>query len=314
MVREALFLNSRVRRSLAAATSILSLAIAGCGGSDDPPAGPAEPAAMVSSASGAFTLTTFAGDAQAGLRFAGFVTEGTVVIENKGKRAGPFALRQEIGYEDPGAGAGRASTEVGLRIVDTTGEGAARELYRGPVAGLRSVPVGEIPAGASREYAFKLTPRTPLRPSRLDLRYRWVPGGASAPPADRPQPGERPGPRLGVRLRIPPEQSVLATRKILIFARCPRRCRLEAQATLRARSRMPIDLTVNVGRPSTSRRPALLELRASREAFSVIRAALTRGPPVTVTLRVRASDATGGTGIATERIRLKPVPDARPGG
>jgi len=314
MVREVLFLSAHGRRSLAATAPMLALVIAGCGGSDDPPTGPGEPAAVVASASGAFTLTTSAGDAQAGLRFAGFVAEGTVVIENKGQRAGPFALRQEILNEDPGAGGVRASAQVGLRILDTTREGAGREVYRGPVAGLRSVSVGEIEAGASRRYAFKLTPRAPRRSSRLDLSYSWVPGGASAPPADRQEPRGKAQPRLGVRLRIPPEQSVLDTRKIVVFARCTRRCRVEAEAILRARSRPPTDLTVSADRPSTPKRPARLELRAPREAFTAIRAALTRGPPALVTLRVTASDGSGGSATATEPIRLKPAPDATPGG
>ena len=252
---------------------------------------------MVASTSGAFSLTTLPGDSQAGLRFADFVAEGEVVIENDGRGAGPFNLRQEVEYEDPAGGARKASEAVGLRIVDTTGKGPDRELYRGPVAALDSISVGEIAAGASREYAFKLTPRTPLRPSSLDLSYRWVPGDPA------PQ-------RLRVRLQIPPEQMVLDTRTIVVFARCTRPCRLEGRALLRAPSREPIDLSVRAGRASPGQ-AARMVLRAPGEAFPVIEAALTRGPPVSVTLRVRASDDDGGSAVATEQIRLKPVPDSR---
>ena len=281
---------------VAGAVAVLALSVGGCGASDEPVV-PAEPTAVVSSTSGAFSLTTFPGDSQAGLRFADFVAEGDVVIENEGKRPSRFSLRQEIEYEHPAAGDRQASQAVGLRIVDTTGKGAERELYRGPVAGLDTVPVGEIPPGSSREYAFKLTPRTPLRPSSLDLTYRWV-SGDPAPP------------RLGVALRIPPEQPVLDTRTIVAFARCTRPCELEGRAVLRASSRQPIDLSVRAER-SSSERAARLVLSVSGKAFPVIREALTRGPPESVALRVSASDGDGGSALATEPIRLKPISDRR---
>jgi len=102
---------------------------------------------------------------------------------------------------------------------------------------------------------------------------------------------------------------VLDTRKILVLARCTRRCRLEVRAILRVPSRQPIVLPVNADGSSAPQRAARLQLRASRKAFSVIRSALTRGPPVAVILRVRASDGDGGSAVEKERIRLKPVPD-----
>jgi len=304
VVRAAVFL-----RAVAAATCALALVLASCGGSDGP-AAPAGPEGVVSSAAGAFTLTTLPGDAQAGLRFAGFVTEGTVVIKNEGRRAGSFALRQEIEFEAPSAGARSASANVGLRIVDRTGEGSPLTLYRGPVAELSSVSVGEIPAGSSREYGFTLTPRTPLRATRLDLGYRWVPGSASAPPppSERPASGQAP-PRVALALGIPHEQRVLDTRRIVVLARCSRRCRLEGQAALRAPGRAPIDLPVSIEQSPSAALPARVRLRASREAFPAIRAALTRGPVVSVTLRVRAGTGDGGSALATERIRLRPVAD-----
>lgn len=293
-------------RAVTAATCGLALLLASCGGSDEPGA-EGEPAAVVSSAAGAFTLTTLPGDAKAGLRFAGFVTEGTVVIKNEGQRAGSFALRQEIELEDPSAGARSASANVDLRIVERTGKEPPLTLYRGPVAELDSVSVGEIPAGSSREYGFTLTPRTAPPATPLALTYRWVVGGVSPQPAERPASGPRP--RLALALGIPHEQRVLDTRRIVVLARCSRRCRLEAQAAFRAPGRPPIDLPVSIEQSPSPARPARVRLRASPEAFPAIRAALTRGPVVLVTLRVRAGTGDGGSALATEKIFLRPVAD-----
>lgn len=314
----------------AAAKTIVALCLAvglgSCGGSEDTPEGPAGPSAVVSSATGAFTLTTFPEDPQAGLRFADFVTEGTVLIENQGREAGTFELRQEIEFEDPDAGPRRASDEVAVRIVDTTTRGKPRELYRGPVADLDSVPVGEIPPGASRRYSFKLTPRTALHPSRLDLTYRWAPAGAAAPPEEKPAPPEKPeepdkptapdkpakpdkpAPKLGLRLRIPHVQRVLDTRRIVVFAICSRACRVQGRARLRGPGTKPIDLAVDAAGSGQPRRSTRLELRAPAKAFGVIRRALTKGPKVSVSLRVTAFGG-GASAVATEQIRLKPVPE-----
>ncbi len=277
----------------------LVLLVAGCGGSENTSPAPADPTASIASVTGAFALTTFPGDAQAQVRFADFVTDGTVAIENEGRRAGRFALHQEIDFEEPSGGAQRASADVALRIVDTTGEGSPRALYRGPVAGLDTVSVGQITAGSSREYAFEFTPRTPLRRSRLVLAYRWV--------RVAPETVQEPAAELGVRVMVPHEQRVLDTRRMVAIARCTRRCRIGSTAQLHAPARALIRLPVTVERvgPSAIR----LELRAPQDAFSVIRSALTEGPPVAVTLRVGASGDEGGSAVATERIWLKPAGD-----
>lgn len=265
---------------------------------------------MISSATGGFALTTFPGDAQAGLRFADFVTDGTVVVRNRGRAPGRFTLRQEIGFESPSTDDGRASAQVGLLIVDDTREDRPRELYRGTVAGFAPVSVGRIPSGARREYSFRLVPRAPLRRSSLDLTYRWVAGDADPPPPDRPaEPAKPDRPKLGVSLRIPPEQRVLDTRRIVAFADCTEPCRVVATAILRGASRRPIRLEAGAPGPARAKRRTRLELRAGRPAFAVIRTALTKGPPVAVVLRVGAAAPDGRSATTSERIRLKPVPD-----
>lgn len=312
------------------AVAISAFAVSSCGGSEGAPARPALPTAVVASASGAFTLTTFPGDARAGLRFADFVTRGTVVVENRGRKAGPFAIRQRIAYEQPAAGPERASTQVDLRVLDVTERGPPREVYAGPVAELKSVFVGRIAAGASRRFSFKLTPRDPLRSSSLDLSYRWLPAGASGRAPENPErdpagipdgsdPDSAPGapdapadgdrPKLKLRLQVPPKQRVLDTRRIRVLVRCGRDCRVNGRATLLRPGRRRVVLPVAASAPSALRRKTRLVLSVTPQALPVIRKALADGPPVAISLSVTARAGDGASASKTERIRLKPAPD-----
>lgn len=318
---------ARRSRSHTVAVAIMGLTVSACGASDSAPGRPAAPTAVVASASGAFTLTTFPGDARAGLRYADFVTRGTVVVENRGRKAGPFAVRQRIAYEQPAAGPERASTQVDLRVLDVTDRGPPREVYAGAVAGLKSVAVGRIATGASRRFSFKLTPRDPLSSSSLDLSYRWVPEGASGPapegsdsdsagPPDGSEADSDPGapadgdrPRLDLRLQVPPKQRVLDTRRIRVLVRCGRDCRVNGRATLLRPGRRRVVLPVAASAPSALRRKTRLVLSVTPQALPVIRKALADGPPVAISLSVTARAGDGASAEKTERIRLKPAPD-----
>jgi spore coat-associated protein N len=156
----------------------------------------AEPAAVISQASGTFQITN-SRDGQAIFQAQGLApgrsVSGTVQLSNAGTLAGDLGLEQLEVVDQPGANGGRLSSAVHLDVQDITG-GNLVPVFAGQLASLQSSALGSIAPGEARTYRFTASlpdggaPPSPTSGdnayagSALTVRYSWH--------ASAPDPGE----------------------------------------------------------------------------------------------------------------------------
>jgi hypothetical protein len=131
-----------------------------------------------------------------GLRPGATVT-GQVTIGNDGQVGGRFAVRASGLSDIPGVGGGELSQRLQLQLTDVTAAARPAVLYTGTPAGLSSIDVGDLAAGASRTYALTVTFPSAGDDDRyqgatLSLGLEWIATApepaATATPTDTPAP------------------------------------------------------------------------------------------------------------------------------
>ena len=121
---------------------------------------------------------------------------GTVRIGNDGPGAADLLLRAGALTDTAGAGGGRLSDALLLRIVDVTAPAQPVMLYAGLPAGFTHLAAGRIAAGGAREYVLEATLATPpgddnrFQGSVLSLGLEW--GATAVPPPATPTPPPAP--------------------------------------------------------------------------------------------------------------------------
>jgi hypothetical protein len=139
---------------------------------------PAVPVAEATAASGSLELTSSrTGGAifKAASLAPGQAAGGRVRIRNSSKRAATIYLSQRRIADRPGAGGGRLSTRLRLRVDDLS---RRRTVYSGPFRGLRRKRIGRFRARESRRFRFTVTMPLALenayQGSSVSSSYRWL--------------------------------------------------------------------------------------------------------------------------------------------
>ncbi len=129
---------------------------------------------------------------------------GTVRIGNPGVLGGRLVLGRGAVVDVPGAGGGKVSDALVLRVVDITAPAAPVTLYDGPLAGFTELAAGTIAAGGAREYELAATFALPagdpnrFQGSAMTLGLLWgataIAGPATPTPTPAPPAPPAPGP------------------------------------------------------------------------------------------------------------------------
>ncbi len=175
---------------------------------------------------------------------------GTVRLTNTGDADGLVDLAQTGVTDVAGAGGGRLSQALRLRVEDVT-SGAPVLLSDGPLGGLTQLPIGRLAAGASRVLRLTATlPDTGVPVSAFagdnalqgaSVRMDWAWTAISVDPLP-PAPTPTPAPTATPPHNVPaaplvlvlqqPRQRVLLHRQIRLRARCSIACTATLSATL----------------------------------------------------------------------------------
>lgn len=127
---------------------------------------------------------------------------GTVRIGNPGVLGGRLVLGRGAVVDVPGAGGGKVSDALVLRVLDVTVPAAPKTLYDGPLAGFTELAAGTIAGGGAREYDFAATFALPagdpnrFQGSAMTLGLLWGATAIAAPatPTPKPKPPAPPTP------------------------------------------------------------------------------------------------------------------------
>jgi hypothetical protein len=262
----------------------------------------------------------------------GASASGTVRLANTGDADGLVEMAQTAIADVPGAGGGRLSQALRLRVEDVTG--APVVLSDGPLAGLTQLPIGRLVAGRTR--VLRLTATLPAASSNTlqgaSVRMDWTWGAVSVAPeaTSTPAPSVTPTPTVvptptpapggGTPVPAPrvlslsaPRRQRVARGRVKLGARCAIACTVRFGAklqtapkggkratTLLARTvlRRAKATRLRAGAPSTVR--LRLTPGAARRAAAALRTK--RGASLYVTARV--TSARGGQ-VATRRLVLR---------
>ncbi len=269
----------------------------------------AEPAAVISQASGTFQITNSRnGQAifQAQGLSPGRSVSGTVQLSNTGTIAGDLGLEQLDVVDQPGINGGLLSTAVQLDVQDITG-GNLIPVFAGKLASLQTRTLGSIAPGAAHTYRFTAslpdggTPPSPTggdnayAGSALSVRYSWK--------ATAPDPGGDGGGGTGPSGTDPVFKFRVVSKKVLkkgildVMASCDRACTVMAyaqlpKATKRARKRaMTRRKVATLGVPNKTAR---IRLKLSKKNKRALKKALRKKKKVALTLRLSVGVAGGG--------------------
>ncbi len=269
----------------------------------------AEPAAVISQASGTFQITNSRnGQAifQAQGLSPGRSVSGTVQLSNTGTIAGDLGLEQLDVVDQPGINGGLLSTAVQLDVQDITG-GNLIPVFAGKLASLQTRTLGSIAPGAAHTYRFTAslpdggTPPSPTggdnayAGSALSVRYSWK--------ATAPDPGGGGGGGTGPSGTDPVFKFRVVSKKVLtkgildVMASCDRACTVMAyaqlpKATKRARKRaMTRRKVATLGVPNKTAR---IRLKLSKKNKRALKKALRKKKKVALTLRLSVGVAGGG--------------------
>lgn len=232
----------------------------------------------------------------------GSSVEGTVAIANTGDLDGQLTVTGSALADAPGPAGSPLSERLRLSIDDVTDGAAAVRVHSGPLAELRSVPVGAFPAGRVRRFRFVATLPAgagddAYQGSRASVSFDWTATGGS------PDAGIGGGPRRGdAVLRIPRRQRPLRDGAISLVTRCHSPCTARVALSLDARARA----RRIVGRATTSLPAgrARVRVRLSRRALTRIRNRLAVGGSVRGRITLRIDEQSGRRLRATRSIRF----------
>ena len=287
----------------------------------------AEPAAVISQASGTFQITN-SRDGQAIFQAQGLSpgrsVSGTVQLSNTGSIAGDLGLEQLDVVDQPGANGGLLSTAVQLDVQDITG-GSLIPVFAGQLASLQTRALGNIAPGESHTYRFIAslpdggTPPSPTggdnayAGSALSVRYAWKAtapdtggggggggGGGTGPSGTDPV----------FKFRVVSKQ-VLKNGILDVMASCDRACTVTAYAQLpkaKKRARKTATTRRKVATLGVPNKTARIRLKLSKKNKRALKKALRKKKKVALTLRL----SVGATSGAPQKPYSKKVVVKRP--
>ncbi len=166
---------------------------------------------------------------------------GTVRIANPGVLGGRLVLGRGAVVDVPGAGGGKLSDSLLLRVVDITAPAAPATLYDGPLAGFTELAAGTVAGGGAREYEFAATLALPtgdpnrFQGSAMTLGLLWGATAIAVPATPTPTPAP-PGPPVvlppapGRPCRSPTGSGSRVRARVCARARCASGCALRTAA------------------------------------------------------------------------------------
>jgi spore coat-associated protein N len=269
----------------------------------------AEPAAVISQASGTFQITN-SRDGQAIFQAQGLSpgrsVSGTVQLSNTGTIAGDLGLEQLHVVDQPGMNGGLLSTAVQLDVQDITG-GNLIPVFAGKLASLQTRTLGSIAPGQAHTYRFTAslpdggTPPSPTggdnayAGSALSVRYSWK--------ATAPDSGGGGGGGTGPSGTDPVFKFRVVSKKVLkkgildVMASCDRACTVTAYAQLpkaKKRSRKRVVTRRKVATLGVPNKTARIRLKLSKKNKRALKKALRKKKKVALTLRLSVGVAGGG--------------------
>jgi hypothetical protein len=173
---------------------------------------------------------------------------GTVRLANTGDADGLVEMAQTGIVDVPGAGGGRLSQALRLRVEDVTGTPVV--LSDGPLAGLTQLPIGRLVAGRTR--VLRLTATLPVASGNTlqgaSVRMDWTWGAVSvAPePTATPAPSTTPVPTVVPTPTPPPGGGTPVPAPRVLSLSAPRRQRV-ARGRVKLGARCAIACTVRFG-------------------------------------------------------------------
>jgi hypothetical protein len=252
-------------------------------------AGPGRAKARAVSATGAASLPdAMSGDAvlSASDMKPGARVTGTVTVANAGDATGAFRFAQTDVLDMPGAGGGRLSRALRLRVDDMR---TGRRVYAGRLGAMEAQPLGFLRAGERATYRFTLKPPAApddgLAGSRVQTTFAWT--------ADtREAPGDASPPTVVVQS---PDQR-LRGRTVQIALTCDERCAV-ASVSRGARAQPAQHLLPG--------RPTLQTVLLSRADARALRTSLEREDDVALVLEVTVADSDGNRTIRTVTVEVQ---------
>jgi spore coat-associated protein N len=279
----------------------------------------AEPAAVISQASGTFQITNSRnGQAifQAQGLSPGRSVSGTVQLSNTGTIAGDLGLEQLDVVDQPGMNGGLLSTAVQLDVQDITG-GNLIPVFAGKLASLQTRTLGSIAPGAAHTYRFTAslpdggTPPSPTggdnayAGSALSVRYSWK--------ATAPDPGGGGG-GTGPSGTDPVFKFRVVSKKVLkkgildVMASCDRACTVMAYAQLpkaKKRARKTATTRRKVATLGVPNKTARIRLKLSKKNKRALKKALRKKKKVALTLRLSVGVAGGPQKPYSKKVVVK---------
>lgn len=207
---------------------------------------------------------------------------GTVRIANPGALGGRLVLGRGAVVDVPGAGGGKLSDALLLRVVDITAPAAPATLYDGPLAGFGELAAGTLVGSGSREFEFAATLALPtgdhnrFQGSAMTLGLLWGATAIAGPATPTPTPpGPPPGPptvpppaptptvSLADRLGLPRAGTCVRAKKLRFKLRAPYGGRVLT-------ARVAVNRKTKVKGKKALKAIKLRKLRARRTTISVV--------------------------------------------
>jgi spore coat-associated protein N len=279
----------------------------------------AEPAAVISQASGTFQITN-SRDGQAIFQAQGLSpgrsVSGTVQLSNTGTIAGDLGLEQLDVVDQPGMNGGLLSTAVQLDVQDITG-GNLIPVFAGKLASLQTRTLGSIAPGQAHTYRFTAslpdggTPPSPTggdnayAGSALSVRYSWK---ATAPDSGGGGGGTGPsGTDPVFKFRVV-SKKVLKKGILDVMASCDRACTVMAYAQLpkaKKRARKTAMTRRKVATLGVPNKTARIRLKLSKKNKRALKKALRKKKKVALTLRLSVGVAGGPQKPYSKKVVVK---------
>ena len=216
---------------------------------------------------------------------------GTVRIGNPGVLGGQLVLGRGAVVDVPGAGGGKVSDALLLRVTDITVPTAPETLYDGPLAGFGELAAGTIAGSGAREYEFTATFALPagdpnrFQGSAMTLGLLWGATAIAAPATPTPTPTPTatatPPPTTGTPTPTPTPTVALADRLGL-----PRAGTCVRAKTMRFKLRAPYGGRVLTATVAVNRKT---KVKGSKALKTVTLRKLT-AKKTTISVVVKASD------------------------
>ena len=261
----------------------------------------------------------------------GDVATGTVTIGNTGTAAGDFSLSSFDVTDVPGRGGGLLSTALAVTILDVTDPAAVRSVYTGSLGAMTPRTLGTFAPGSEHTYSFSVGLATGSRVDSVQggavtVGYRWsaveAPDGPAPPPTTSTTPTTAPPPTppptdttptttppglapFKLTHTGPRRGSARKRRGPAVTAGCSRVCSMRAAVKVRGARRK---VALKVRSKSMARaagRATRFEVLLPKRSVRTIRRALARHRRLTITVKVKATDAYKLLATGRRVIRVK---------